>query len=239
MNPLEQLKKKKEQIEKKLGYIFKDPDLLFLSLVHRSFFNEHKKLLPTHNERLEFLGDSVLGLISANYLYKKFPKEDEGTLSSLRSVIVEASSCTLYLKKLGIEKDILLGKGEKDQKGEKKASILANAFEAVICAIYLDGGWEKAEKFFLKNFEDDIKKIIESPSKNFKAILQEYTQKHYQTHPSYKITKEEGPDHSKIFHVDVTINKKKIGSGMGNSKKQAEQMAAKNALDYLQKVQDG
>ena len=140
MNPVEKLLAKTSFIEERIGYIFSDKNLLKLAFVHRSFFNEHRDIVDQHNERLEFLGDSVLGLIISNYLYTKLPTEAEGQLSHLRSQIVEARSCVHMLQKLDIAEFVLLGKGESMNDGQGRKTILADLFEALIGAIYLDGG---------------------------------------------------------------------------------------------------
>lgn len=220
-------------IEEKLGYTFKDKQLLALAFVHRSFYNEHRGEVFQHNERLEFLGDSVLGLLISDYLYAHLPQETEGFLSNLRSHIVEASSCASLLHQLGISQFVLLGKGEKMNDGRGRESIIADLFEALIGAIYLDGGLEATRKFLLTHFENAIIEHMKSPLRNWKAELQDYFQKKYQKPPVYRIIKEFGPDHSKIFHVSAGIEEIEFGEGKGSSKKQAEQAAAEDSLRKL------
>ena len=219
-----------DHIEKNIGYSFLNKDFLVLPFVHRSFVNENKKRAPEHNERLEFLGDSVLGLIISEFLFKRLEKSPEGELSSARSSLVDESSCMLYMKKLNIESFILLGKGERESKGMEKSSILADLFEALVASIYLDGGFSKAKEFVFSNFSDDIETILQSPHVNFKAQLQEIIQKKCQKTPEYRVLNEQGPDHVKTFFVEVYLDDDTMGSGEGPSKKQAEQMAAKEAL---------
>jgi ribonuclease-3 len=148
MNPVDDLLAKVQMIEEKLNYSFHDKKLLMLAFVHRSFFNEHRDLVDQHNERLEFLGDSVLGLIISDYLYEHLPTEAEGHLSHLRSHIVEAGSCAQFLTHLGIGQFVLLGRGERMNDGRGRETILADLFEALIGAIYLDGGMDSAKTFF-------------------------------------------------------------------------------------------
>lgn len=232
MNPFLNLKENCSLIEKRLDYTFKDKDLLILSFVHRSYVNENKRILDTHNERLEFLGDAVLNLIVSEYLYLRFTRANEGKLSLLRSQIVDSTTCADFVKILQIDQFVLLGKGEQ-MENRGRGSILADLFEAIIGAIYLDGGFERAKEFFLKKFEKEMENYLEIPSKNYKAQLQTYCQKKYMKLPSYKILREEGPDHAKIFEVGVFLDLEEMGMGQGSSKKEAEQEAAKNALENL------
>jgi len=236
MNPIEELQKKLETAEEKLGYAFENKDLLILALTHRSFVNEHKELAGRHNERLEFLGDSVLGLAVADYLYHRLPSRPEGLLSQLRSRLVDAASCAQYLQKLDLSHFILLGKGEKLSEGRTKVSILSDVFEALLGAIYLDGGIGIIKSFLLCHFEAEFEKAIDSPPRNYKAELQDHSQKIYQKTPAYKVVEETGPDHSKVFHVMVLVDEKEAGGGMGASKKEAEQRAAFDALSKIRGV---
>ncbi|MBS0621131.1 MAG: ribonuclease III [Verrucomicrobia bacterium] len=233
MSPIDALVAQIPLIEEKLGYAFLDRELLFLAFVHRSFYNEYRSQIRAHNERLEFLGDSVLGLLISEYLYKTLPHEPEGTLSNLRSHIVEASSCSALLMELGVGEHVLLGKGERMNDGRGRETILADLFEALIGAIFLDGGIEAARSFLFTHFTSQIQAHLQKPVRNAKADLQDYSQKKFQKPPIYKILKEVGPDHSKMFHVIVAIDDKEIGEGMGSSKKEAEQAAAEDALKKL------
>jgi len=238
MNSCERLRSNKKKIESKLGYVFHNPELLFLSFVHRSFVNEHKDV-KEHNERLEFLGDSVLGVIIAEYLYERFPALAEGQLSQIRSRLVDATSCMLFFQKLDIQECILLGKGESLNEGRGKESISADVFEALVAAIYLDGGFEQAKVFFLRHFTENVEEVLKQPSRNFKAELQDYSQRKYQKPPQYKVLKEEGPDHAKTFFIAVSLGEEQLSEGFGPSKKEAEQKAAELALQKLEvKLQD-
>lgn len=232
-NPVDELFDKISFIEERLHYSFANRDLLLLAFVHRSFFNEHRDLVSQHNERLEFLGDSVLGLLISDYLYAEYPYEPEGTLSHLRSAVVEASSCAKFLSQLQITQYILLGKGERMNDGKGRETIYADLFEALIGAIYLDGGLEVTKRFFFSHFSQILEEHLKRPLRNWKAELQDFAQKKYQRPPIYKILKESGPDHSKMFQVVVSVNGKDVGEGTGSSKKEAEQAAANDALTKL------
>lgn len=222
-----------EAIEERLGYIFSNRDLLRTALTHRSYVNEHRVEGLSHNERLEFLGDSVLGLVVADYLYHRLPSYAEGALSQLRSKLVEAASCAKYLQKLNLAEFILLGRGETMTDGRGKLSILADAFEAIVGAIFLDGGMAMAKSFLLCHFEEEANMAIGSPPRNYKAELQDYSQKKFQQIPVYKVAGESGPDHAKMFHIIVYLGDREAGMGLGNSKKEAEQRAAFDALSKL------
>jgi len=226
------LAKKIPQIEEKLCYKFKDSSLLLLALTHCSYVNEHPEV-TSHNERLEFLGDSVLGMIMAEYLYNHLPHHPEGELSAFRSRLVESSSCVTYIQKMSIGSFILLGKGERMSVGRGRETILADLFEAVIGAIYLDGGLEAAKHFILNNCAAEIEAILEMPVNNWKALLQDYCQKKFQKTPTYQVIKEEGPDHGKLFKISVSIEDKVLGFGEGTSKKIAQQAAAADALSRI------
>ncbi|MBS0654128.1 MAG: ribonuclease III [Verrucomicrobia bacterium] len=233
MNAIEELLVRSKEIEEKIGYVFKDEKLFLLAFVHRSFFNEHRDLVDQHNERLEFLGDSVLGLIISDYLYTHLPKEPEGQLSHLRSQIVEAGRCVQFVHQLGIAQYVLLGRGERMNDGRGRDTILADLFEAMIGAIFLDGGLDEVKRFFFGHFSDEIAQLLSAPLRNWKAELQDYSQKKYQKPPMYKVLKEVGPDHSKMFYVVALIDEQQVGEGTGSSKKEAEQAAAENALKKL------
>jgi ribonuclease-3 len=176
MNAIQSLLQNANDIESNIGYVFKNRENLILAFVHRSFVNENRSVIK-HNERLEFLGDSVLGLIVAEYLYLNFPEIPEGELSYLRSRLVEASSCRIYVQKLGIDQFLLLGKGERMAGARGKDSILADFFEALFGAIFLDGGLEAAKSFLFNNFSNEINDILKEPLSNWKAILQDFCQK--------------------------------------------------------------
>ncbi len=224
------LSDKIEEIERKLSYHFRNPQFLLTAFVHRSFWNEHQEQVKEHNERLEFLGDSVLGLASAHFLYRHFPTTPEGILSDFRSRLVEASSCAIYVQKLALGEYLLLGRGEKMNIGKGRESILADLFEALMGAIYLDGGYEAAEQFFLHHFSSSFEEMLEAPTRNWKAELQDLAQKKYQQMPLYEVIEESGPSHQRHFRIAVFLRQQKIGEGVGSSKKEAQQNAAEDAL---------
>lgn len=232
MNAIDDILQKASEIEGRLCYQFHDRNLLALAFVHRSFVNENKEITH-HNERLEFLGDSILGMLIAEYLYRYLPDTPEGELSNLRSRLVEAASCVHYVQQLEVEEYLLLGKGERMNDGRGRESILADLFEAIMGAIFLDGGLPATKTFLFKNFSAQIDAILKTPLRNWKALLQDYCQKKYQQTPHYIVLEATGPDHSKIFKVAVLIDKKEVGSGTGASKKEAQQAAAEAALHTL------
>lgn len=233
MDPLERLLESLPLIEERMGYTFADKQLLMLAFVHRSYLNENRAV-NVHNERLEFLGDAILGLLVAEHLYRLFPETPEGDLSFLRSRLVEASACAQYIHHLELERYLLLGKGERLNDGKGRHSILADFFEALIGAIYLDGGLKAASSFLLDNFGEDIDAILQSPWHNWKATLQDLCQKQYQVTPTYTLLNASGPDHSKIFAVAVEAHGRTLGEGLGSSKKEAQQAAAKDALQNFE-----
>jgi ribonuclease-3 len=217
-------------IEKKLTYSFKNRSLLVSALLHRSFCNEHKELPYEHNERLEFLGDSVLNLLLAEYLFQKYPKNPEGLLSNFRAHAVSSNSCVQYMEQLELAPFILVGKGERLQAGKGRTSILADSFEAILGAIYLDSDLTEVRRFFFNNFEKLVEGLTEGPSKNYKAILQERIQKEAHIMPEYRVMAITGPDHERHFEIAVFLENKCIGEGSGTTKKEAEQKAAEQAL---------
>jgi len=234
---LDQMRDRLEEVESILGYIFENKELLLNALIHRSFANEYKEHPIFNNERLEFLGDSVLGLVVADYLYRRLPTYPEGILSQLRSKLVDGSACIKYMQKLKLSDYILLGRGEQITQGQRRTSIVADAFEALIGALYLDGGLMIVKSFLLCHFEEEATEAIGSPPRNFKAELQDYSQKKYQKVPIYKVAGETGPDHSKMFHVVVIVDDQEMGIGIGASKKEAEQQAAFEALSKIEATQ--
>ncbi len=218
------------EIEKVIDYEFKNKVLLETALTHSSYANE-KQLSRECNERLEFLGDSVLGVITAEYLYHNLNHLPEGEMTKRRAACACEKSLFGFAKEIDLGKYILLGKGEERTGGRKRASILADAFEALIAAIYLDGGLEQARKFVL----DFVKRSAEKQMsfRDYKTELQEIVQKNPHEHLSYVLVAESGPDHDKRFEVEVNLNSNVIGCGVGKSKKLAEQQAAKQALELM------
>lgn len=238
MRTIEDLEKLHEEIEKKIGYTFQNKQLLTLAFVHRSYINEHRHVTQ-HNERLEFLGDSVLGLLIAEHLYRMLPDLSEGELSTMRARLVEASSCMNYLINLDLKRYLLLGKGERMNDGRGRESIIADLFEAIIGAIYVDGGLEEAKKFLFTQCDEEMNAILKTPLSNWKALLQNYSQREFQQPPEYKVLSESGPDHSKEFLISVEINGNEMGKGSGASKKEAQQAAAEQAMKNINEKTDG
>lgn len=217
--------------EQIIGVTFKDKALLRQAFVHRSFINENKGAQSEHNERLEFLGDAVLELISTVYLYKKYPQNNEGELTAFRSALVNAVNLAEVAAKLQMEKFLLLSHGESKDKGKARQYILANTIEALIGAIYLDQGYEVTEKFLSKNVLYLIDDIVEKKAWiDAKSLFQEKAQEVDGVTPLYKVIREDGPDHDKSFTVGLFIRDKKIAQGEGKSKQEAEQEAAKEGV---------
>lgn len=236
MNQYQKLQKNLSEIEGKLQVKFNNQEILAQAFVHRSYANEHLELAEDHNERLEFLGDSVLGLIIAEYLFVSDPSRPEGELSQHRAYLVEATACYEYLKSLNVSEYILLGKGENLETKRGKITIFSDVLEAVIGAIYLDHGYTVTKDFFFHHFTETIQDILKNPNRNYKSDLQDYSQRKFQKVPVYKLVDETGPDHEKKFHVAVFIDDKQEGLGIGFSKKEAEQKAAKDALQKIGKL---
>lgn len=224
--------KELNEFEEIIGYSFKNIEILEKSLTHSSYSNEDKSYSKVNNERLEFLGDAVLSITVSRFIFDKFPDYPEGDLTKLRSQVVCEDTLSLVAVNLQIGRFLLLGKGEEASGGRERKSILADAVEAIIAAIYIDGGYRKAEEFVLDNLTKYIQLAVKGKIvTDFKSYLQEYYQSKSQSCKiRYVVTKEEGPDHEKMFHVNVLVNKTVVGKGTGKSKKLAEQDAAKNAL---------
>ena len=221
-------------LQKKLSYYFINIDLLLEAITHKSYVNENPDLNYKDNERLEFLGDAVLDLSISSYLVENFPHYQEGELSKIKSMMVSEASLAKIAAELDLGEYLLLGKGEEHTGGRKKESLLANALEAVIAAIYLDGGLPAADGFIRMVFVAQIQTITrEGISLDYKTDLQEYCQGHDLELPSYRVSKEMGPDHKKTFEVELLIDGEVLGLGIGKNKKEAEQRAAKETLKYL------
>lgn len=214
-----------------IGYTFKNKQLIQQALSHSSYSNERKKPNGS-NERLEFLGDSVLSIVVSDFLYKNL-NVAEGQLTKIRASLVCEKSLHVFAKKISLGNFLLLGKGEENTGGRQRPSILADAFEAVIAAIYLDGGMEAASKHILRFIPEDVHHTGHPVFSDFKTILQEVVQKNPEEKVEYVLIGEEGPDHNKRFVVEVCLNSQMIGRGSGRSKKEAEQLAAKEALELM------
>jgi len=220
-----------KKLEKKLGITFHNPNLLQEALTHRSYLNETKERLPS-NERLEFLGDAVLELSVSHYLYLAYLDYPEGKLTSLRSAIVNTKMLADVAKKLDLGNCLYLSKGEEAGGGRNNSSLLADVFEAVLGAVYLDRGTESVEKI-LQKFVFPAVSVIDKNGTyyDYKSLLQEKAQEKHRITPIYTVIKEEGPDHAKTFYSAVFIDQLKIGEGKGKSKQEAEQAAAQAALE--------
>ena len=219
---------------KHLGVSFKNPNLLVEALTHRSYLNEHREYTGSHNERLEFLGDAVLELAVTDFLFKKFPANPEGELTAYRAALVNTVSLAESAQTLGINDYLLLSKGESKDTGRARDVILADAFEAIIGAIYLDQGFTVAETFVAKNLFHKIDDVIEKRSyQDAKSRFQELAQEKKGITPAYETLSEVGPDHDKRFTVGVFIGSSEIARGTGQSKQEAEQSAAVAGLDKM------
>ncbi len=218
--------------EELIGYKFRDRKLLINALSHSSYANETKNPGGS-NERLEFLGDSVLSVVVSDYLYKHLHSVAEGDLTKLRASLVCEKSLHVFAQRIRLGEYILLGKGEENTGGRERPSILADAFEAVIAAVYLDGGIEAARKHILHFIPNDLVHGAKMAFGDFKTVLQEVVQKNPEEKVEYVLIGEEGPDHNKRFVVEVMLNSQVIGKGRGRSKKDAEQLAAKEALELM------
>jgi ribonuclease III len=228
-----------EILYERLGYRFKNRDLLDEALRHSSYVNEIKDSGLLDNERLEFLGDAVLDLAISHILMNEFRDMNEGDLSKYRATIVNEKGLFIIAKDLNLGDFILLGKGEELTNGRKKPSILANTVEALLGALYLDAGFDEAKEVIYRLFLPLINKIEDtSLNRDFKSLFQEYTQYAFKSLPEYILSEESGPAHDKTFKVIVCLNGKIIANGVGKSKKEAEQKAAKEALSCLEEKQE-
>lgn len=220
------------EFERKTELHFTDKNLLRQAFVHRSYINENKNSGLSHNERLEFLGDAVLELVITDFLYAQYPLKPEGELTAYRSALVNADTCAGIATLLHVNEYLLLSKGESKDMGRARQYILANALEAIIGAIYLDHGYESAKNFIERHFTPLIEQIISAKSFiDAKSLFQEKAQEYEGTTPSYKTMKEVGPDHGKQFTVGVYVGRDLVAQGEGLSKQDAEQSAARKALE--------
>lgn len=222
-----------ERLQDRIGLAFRDPRFLQLALTHKSYANEHRLL--EHNERLEFLGDAVLNLVVSEHLMTTCPDSTEGDLSRLRAAVVSEPSLAAVARTIGLGDYLLLGRGEEQTGGRNKDSLLADCLEALIAAVYLDAGKDGAALLILRFFEDLIKKTCAAGGTfDYKTGLQELCQERLKILPEYRVVSESGPDHQKQFEVELLIKGRLSGRGTGRSKKEAEQRAAKEALERLQ-----
>ncbi len=223
-----------QEFQDKILYQFKNVELLNRAFTHSSYANEHKKRKMLCNERLEFLGDSILSVVVSDFIFNKYPNYPEGELTKLRATVVCEPSLAYVAQRLNLGKYLLLGKGEEATGGRERVSILADVFEAVIGSIYLDGKLDISSKFILSNLEDIIDEAVKGNLFiDYKTELQEVLQKTTKADIKYIVLKEEGPDHNKTFHVGVKVGDELLGEGIGKSKKEAEQSCAKEALNRI------
>ena len=220
-----------EKMQKNIQYKFKNLELLKTALTHTSYAYDHN---IESNEKLEFLGDSILEFVSSQYIYKNYSKLREGEMTKVRATVVCEASLYKIAKQHKYSEYLYIGKSEQQSKGNEKPAILADSVEAVIAAIYLDGGLEPACKFIIENLKDEIAIATQHVGeKDYKTMLQEKLQEHGNVKITYKIIKETGPDHNKTFEAEVELNGKELAKGKGKSKKLAEMSAAKKALENL------
>ncbi|MDU4959947.1 MAG: ribonuclease III [Sporomusaceae bacterium] len=222
------------KLSKRLEVGFVNLDLLHQALIHTSYVNESKKCRYGDNERLEFLGDAVLDVVISDYLFRRFPGMPEGDLTKARATLVCEHTLAPQAAALGLGRHLLLGRGEDASGGRERPSILADAFEAVIGAVYIDGGFAAAQEFILRQFAGQLREIDSGHyNHDFKTLLQENVQRHNAGKVHYELIAAQGPDHDKHFQVSVWINETMMGLGAGKTKKEAEQHAARQALEKL------
>jgi ribonuclease-3 len=225
----------RKELEKKLGVKFRDPGTLEMSLVHRSYLNENPDCKQESNERLEFLGDAVLSVVIASKLYRDFPQQGEGSLTELRASLVQRRTLALAAGRLGLGDHLFLGRGEEAAGGRRRPTNLAAVFEAVVGAVYIDRGLKQAESFIYRALAQELELVRSGvvPT-DPKSRLQVLVQARKLRLPEYRTLKSEGPDHSKMFTVEVYVNGEVLGTGRGRSKQQAEREAARHALEKME-----
>jgi len=220
------------KFEEATGIVFKNKKLLEQAFIHRSYINENSGSKISHNERLEFLGDAVLELVVTDYLYNKYPNCDEGELTAYRSALVNANIIALVAGNVGMNDYLLLSKGEAKDNGKARSYILANTYEAYVGAVYIDQGYDISSKFIADTLLGKIDEIVKKRLwQDSKSLVQEKSQEHLGVTPAYKVLNESGPDHDKHFTIGIFFGKDRIAEGKGKSKQEAEQAAARNALE--------
>lgn len=224
-------KKLLEELLQKLGLSFRELQTCDIALTHKSYTNENSLDSAYQNERLEFLGDAVLNLVISDYVYGRFSDREEGDLAKMKSVLVSSPVLASIAKKVQIGAYLRMGKGEEKTGGRFRSSNLTNAVESIIGALYIDAGIDSAREFIIRTFSAEMEKIFrEDYVCDYKSLFQEYTQRNFRSVPEYRKTAEKGPQHKKTFEVEVCVNRERAGLGHGRSKKEAEQVAAKEAL---------
>lgn len=227
-------KYKLSELEKNLGYTFKDKNLLLEALTHRSYYHEHRNENRTYNERLEFLGDSVIGVVVVEYLFRREQLFPESLLAKMKSYLVSEPVLANLARDISMGTHLLLGKGEESTGGREKKSILSDSFEALMGAIFLDGGFECVRSIVLSFYDDKIERTIRSGEFfDYKTDLQEKSQLLFGLLPEYKVIKQQGKEHDRVFTVAVYLDGKKVGVATGKRKKEAEMLAAQKALDRI------
>lgn len=220
------------KFEEKINYRFKNSDLLKQAFLHRSYLNEHKDITMPHNERLEFLGDAVLELVVTDWLYLNHPDKPEGELTAYRAALVNANTCSAIATELGMNDLLMLSRGEAKDTGRARQIILANAFEAFVGAIYLDGGYEVARDFIAQTVFPKADEVIKKNlTEDYKSHFQHKAQEEMSITPAYRLLSETGPDHDKKFTVGLYLGEEKIAEGSGHAKQEAEQSAAQAGLE--------
>jgi ribonuclease-3 len=226
-----------EALQRDLGMRFADPNVLREALTHRSYLNEINQAWPS-NERLEFLGDAVLGLLTTDYLFRRFPELGEGELTNLRSALVRTETLARFAQEIDLGRYLFLGRGEEMSQGRRRPAGLACAFEALLGSIYMDAGYPAARDFAMRFVEPELTTVVEGRlHRNAKSVLQELVQAQMQQTPSYHLVEETGPDHAKAFTIEVRIGDEVLGRGHDRSKRGAEQSAAEIALRHLTQPQ--
>lgn len=220
------------KLQSLLGVEFTDINHLLSAITHRSYLNEHREATQDHNERLEFLGDAVLELVITDYLFNKYKDKPEGELTAIRAALVNTVSLSESSTKLGINEYLLMSKGEAKDTGRARAYILANVFEALIGALYMDKGYDAAKQFIADQLFPKTDRIVEKRLwQDPKSRFQELAQEHVSVTPTYETTDQVGPDHDRVFTVAVFLGKEKVAEGQGRAKQEAEQAAAEAAID--------
>jgi len=232
-DPLFFLRNHVQEIEALLGYSFRDSSLLERAFTHKSYFYEHPATSPVHNEKLEFLGDAILHLWISEKLYMTYPDRSEGELTQMRAILVDESSLAKYSERMGLCAFLILGKGERQREMEKRPSLMANLFEAVLAILYLDGGFNPVSLLLSRCINKEMMDVCAENAVNKKNQLQEWAQKKFHVIPEYVVVRDVGLDHEKWFVVSVSIGQKVFGHGEGFSKKKAEMQAAENAMKKI------
>ena len=226
------IKQSLDLLMKLLGVEFNDSTFLLTAITHRSYLNEHREATQDHNERTEFLGDAVLELVVTDYLFNKYPEKPEGELTAVRAALVNTVSLSESAQKLGVNDFLLMSKGEAKDTGRARQYILANTFESLIGALYLDQGYDVAKAFIAEHIFPKTERIVEKRLwQDPKSRFQELSQEHHSVTPTYQTLSQEGPDHDRVFTIGVFLGKEQIAEGQGRSKQEAEQAAAEKAIE--------